>query len=134
MQKGDHSTKKQIVTFTMKYMENDFYPAWLPHRYRNVIDLSELAEPTEEIVREANALMETLHVNIAIYKGGNHTPKSMLNGLCTVFKSAILQDEQLACLYIAERRLTNFLIVAYANPLQHHTKIDLSDLFQRSVL
>jgi hypothetical protein len=109
------------VTFALKYIENDFYPAWLPHRYRDIIDLSELAEPTEEITREANALMETLHVNIAIYKGTNYTPKSMLNGLCTVFKSAILQDDQLERLYIAERRLKDFVIVAYANPLQHHS-------------
>lgn len=105
----------------MKYIENDFYPAWLPHRYRDIIDLSELAEPTEEIELEANALMETLHVNIAVYKCSNYAPKNTLNGLCAFFKSAKLEDDQLESLYIAERRLRDFVIVAYANPLQHLT-------------
>lgn len=53
----------------MKYIENGFCPAWLPLKYRGIIDLSELAEPTEQIIREANTLMEILAVNIAIYKG-----------------------------------------------------------------
>lgn len=116
------------MTFTMKYIENDFYPAWLPKKYRDIIDLSELAEPTEQIIREANTLMEILGINIAIYKGLNYTPKGRPNGLCSVFKSAVLQDEQLERLYNAERRLRNYVIVAYANPLQHITKMDLSDL------
>ncbi len=105
----------------MKYIENNFYPAWLPPKYRDSIDLSELAEPTEQIIKEANALMEVLGINVAIYKGPNYTPKGKTNGLCSVFKSAILQDEELERLYKAERRLKNYIVVAYANPLQRHT-------------
>ncbi|MDN5215202.1 hypothetical protein QQ020_24190 [Fulvivirgaceae bacterium BMA12] len=109
----------------MKYIENNFYPAWLPSKYRGIIDLSELAEPTEQIVREANALMKILGINVAIYKGPNYTPKGKPNGLCSVFKSAVLQDDQLERLYKAERRLGNYVIVAYANPLQYQIKINL---------
>ena len=116
------------MTLTKKYIEGGFYPAWLPIGYRDIIDLSELAEPTEEIIREANALMEILAANIAIYKRTNQTPKGGVNGLCSIFRSAMLQEVELARLYDAERRLENFVIVAYANPLQLHTKMDLANL------
>lgn len=114
------NTKKNNRFFKMKYIENNFYPAWVPLEYRGVIDLSELAEPTEQIVEEANALMELLAVHIAIYKGFNYTPKGRPNGLCSFFKSAVLMDKQLECLYKAELRLKNYVIVAYANPIQYH--------------
>ena len=116
------------MTLTKKYIEGGFYPAWLPIGYRDIIDLSELAEPTEEVIREANALMEILAVNIAIYKRTIQTPKGGVTGLCSVFRSAVLQEEQLKRLYDAERRFESFVIVAYANPLQLHTEMDLSSL------
>ncbi|MDN5205708.1 hypothetical protein QQ008_30265 [Fulvivirgaceae bacterium BMA10] len=101
----------------MQYIENDFYPAWLPLKYRETIDLSELAEPTEQIIKEADALIERTSLNIAIYK---KSPKARSNGLCSVFKSAVLPEEQLKSLYEAEQRLGNYVIVAYANPLEYH--------------
>ena len=42
----------------MKYFENDFYPAWVPEETRSIIDLSELAKPTTQIIKEATSLME----------------------------------------------------------------------------
>jgi len=50
----------------MKYFENDFYPAWVPEEMRHIIDLSELAEPTIQIIEEATSLMEKLGENIAV--------------------------------------------------------------------
>lgn len=104
----------------MKYIENNFYPAWVPQELRDTIDLTELAEPSEQIIKEANNLMKKLEVNIAIYKGPSYTPKGRPNGLCSIFKSAELQSEQLECLYKAERKLKNYVVVAYTNPLQYH--------------
>jgi hypothetical protein len=81
-----------------------------------------LAKPDKEMIKEANALMKILGVNIAIYEGLNYTPKGRINGLCSIFKSATLQDKQLEILYKAERKLKKYVIVAYANPLQLHAK------------
>jgi len=111
----------------MKYFENDFYPAWMPEEMRHLIDLSELAEPTIEIIEEANSLMKQLGENIAVYKS---IPKAKPNGLCSFFKAAILQSKQLKSLNETERRLKDYVIVAYTNPLQQQDKkIDLRQRF-----
>jgi uncharacterized protein (TIGR00290 family) len=103
----------------MKYFGNDFYPAWVPEEMRPFINLSELAEPTIQIIEEANSLMEKLGVNIAVYRS---MPRGKPNGLCTFFKAAILQSEQLKILNKTERRLKDYVVVAYANPLQQQNK------------
>jgi hypothetical protein len=102
-----------------KYYENDFYPAWVPEEIRSVIDLSELAEPTMHIIEEATSLMQKLRVNIAVYRS---IPDAKTNGLCSFFKAATLQSKQLEILGEAERRLGDYVLVAYANPLQRQDK------------
>lgn len=109
----------------MQYFENNFFPSWLPEEMRGLVDLSELAKPNKQIIEEANALIEKLGANIAVYKVSNHKHKGSKNGLCSLFKSEILQNEQLNILYEAERRLKDYVIVAYSNPLVPHDNIDL---------
>ncbi|GAA3634439.1 hypothetical protein [Flavivirga jejuensis] len=114
----------------MQNVENNFYPSWLPEEIRGFVDLSELAEPNKQIIEETNILTEMLGANIAIYKGSNCKHKKSKNGLCSLFKSAVLQNKQLNILCEAERRLKNYVIVAYSNPLEPHDKIDLLDIEQ----
>ncbi|OGV53084.1 MAG: hypothetical protein A2X49_17275 [Lentisphaerae bacterium GWF2_52_8] len=108
----------------MKYLENNFYPAWIPKEMRHAINLSELAEPTAQIIEEASLLMEKLGLNIAVYK---KMPKAKPNGLCSFYKAAILQVEQFERVNEVERRLKDYVIVAYANPLQQHGKKSLDN-------
>ena len=112
----------------MPYVENNYYPSWLPEDIRGFVDLSELVEPNKQIIEEANILIEILGANIAVYKGSNHIHKGSKNGLCSLFKSAVLQNEQLNILCEAERRLKDYVIIAYSNPLEPHDKIDLLDI------
>ncbi len=91
---------------------------------RSIIDLSELAEPTIKIIKEATFLMEKLGENIAVYKS---MPVGKPNGLCSFFKAATLRQAQFKVLKETEKRLKDHVIVAYANPLQKQDKkMDLS--------
>jgi hypothetical protein len=99
----------------MKYFDNNFYPAWIPEQMRMMIDVSELAEPTTEIIEAADFLMQKLGMNIAIY---SKTLAEKPNGLCSFFKAAELHSEQLDILHYIEEMLDECVIVAYSNPLQ----------------
>ena len=57
--------------------------------------------------------------NIAVYKS---IPEAKPNGLCSFFKAATLQPAQLEILNETERRFKDYVIVAYANPLQKQDK------------
>ncbi len=103
----------------MKYFQNDFYPAWVPEEMRHIINLSELAEPTIQINEAATSLMDKIGANIAVYK---NMPRAKPNGLCSFFKAANLQSKQLEILSEIERRLKDYVLVAYANPLQRQDK------------
>lgn len=104
----------------MNYVENNFYPSWLPEELRNDIDLSELSTPTDLINKVASSLMKTLDANIAIYTEGN---KIKPGGLCSVYKSASLNEKQLNILNKAEQELKGYVIVAYSKPLEKHAGI-----------
>ena len=103
-----------------KYFEGNYFPAWVPLEMRSIVDLGELALPDQQIIDEANALIEILGKNIAIYRASNGTPRHSRDGLCSIYKSARLSQAQLSILQEAERRLKNYVIVAYENPLQRH--------------
>lgn len=103
----------------MGYLEDGFYPAWVPHEMRLLIDMSELAEPTTLLIEEANRLMERLGAYIAVYK---RTPRSSHSGLCSFFKAASLQSKQFKILFEVEQSLKDYVIVAYAKPLLRQDK------------
>jgi hypothetical protein len=103
----------------MKYVENEYYPAWVPKDMRAIVDRSELAKPNEKIIEEADFLLRILEKNIAIYKQSTPEPLSIKNGLCSIFKAAALHPNQLKIILMAEMRLKEYAIVAYENPLQY---------------
>ena len=103
----------------MQYFQNDFYPAWVPEGMRHIINLSELAELTTQINEAATFLMEKTGANIAVYKNMHG---AIPNGLCSFFKAADLQSKQLEILSETERRLKDYVFVAYANPLERQEK------------
>lgn len=104
----------------MSYFEHGYYPSWVPVALRDIIDRSELAEPNELIVAETDRLMMCLKANIAIYKKSIYPPAHHPNGLCTLYRSATLNAEQLVLLMEAEQPLKDYVIVAYADPLEPH--------------
>jgi predicted alternative tryptophan synthase beta-subunit len=101
----------------MNYVENNFYPAWLPQEMRDIVNRNELAVPTPMINEIASALMKILNVNIAIYSKGN---KIEPGGLCSIYKSAPLNTKQMDILNKAEQEFKDYVIVAYTMPLEKH--------------
>ena len=103
----------------MKYIENGFYPAWVPHRDRSLFDINELAKPTHQIVAAANSLMERMEINIAVYKPHYFNEKNHLKGLCSIFEAAKLGETELNLICKVEEELENNIVVAYSKPLQY---------------
>lgn len=67
--------------------------------------------------------MRQLRKNIAIYKSFKfNKPRSIPNGLYSLYKAAQLKAEQLERLNETERKLKNYVIVAYTNLLEPHDK------------
>ena len=99
----------------MSYVENNYYPAWVPLELRSEVNLGELAPPTPRIIAQAESLAELIGKHIAVYI---ENPRGVANGLCSFFRSACLESWQLDALKQAERRLDECAIVAYEKPLE----------------
>ncbi len=89
-------------------------PSWLPEDEAGQVDLSELAAPSESVKAECARLERLLEAHVAVYRPGARARPS---GLCSRFRFALLDDEQMRRLAEAERRQSDVVFVAYARPL-----------------
>ena len=105
----------------MNNIENGFFPAWVPPEIRDFVNLSELAEPNDQLIETANDLGRQLGKNIAIYKRFEFCKSEKVpNGLCSIYQAATLDGGQLLKLQEMEQKLKDYRIVAYTNPLRKH--------------
>ncbi len=91
-----------------------YRPRWLPKHEAGQVDLSEIAAPSESLEAECARLGQLLGAHVAAYR---RDARARPTGLCSRFRYALLDGDQMRCITEAERRHSDVVFVAYASPL-----------------
>jgi hypothetical protein len=89
-------------------------PRWLPADAAGQVDLGELAAPSASVDAERARLERLLEAHVAVYR---RDARARPTGLCSWYRYALLDGDQMQCVAEAERRHSDVVFVAYARPL-----------------
>jgi hypothetical protein len=97
--------------------QNPFIPHWIPAAMKPYLELDELAADDGVIAGESERLGRELNANVAAYRAGT---LGRPHGLCSLYRSATLSNDEFQRLKAAESRFPGVVFVAYARPLRRH--------------
>lgn len=98
-------------------------PDWIPEMMLDQLDLSELAVSDPALPKECESLGIALDANVAAYRAN---PKGQPHGLCSFFRAAELDEEQVQQLHLSEQKFKDIVFVAYSKPLRRHDETIVS--------
>jgi hypothetical protein len=96
---------------------NPFIPSWIPEAMKPNMELDELAADDGVIAGESERLGREFNANVAAYRAGT---LGRPHGLCSIYRSAVLSNDEFQRLKSAELKFPGVIFVAYARPLRRH--------------
>lgn len=101
----------------MNDSDSSYIPDWIPEKMLDPLDLSELAVSDPVLLNECESLGIALDANVAAYRAN---PKGRPHGLCSFFRVAEINEEQVQQLHLSEQKFKDIVFVAYSKPLRRH--------------